>query len=673
MASEFRYRQIHLDFHTSEHIPGVGERFDGRQFVGALKEGNVNSVTVFAKCHHGWSYYPTKVGKPHPNLKKQLLPEMIEACRGADINVPVYFTVQWDELSAREHPEWRVVKAVNENFQTSEKDTSDLGQLRAGWHTLCVNQKGYIDYLIEHTLEVMSLYKIDGLFQDILLPWECVCEACLRTMRRDGLDPNKKEDRLKNHRNAILAYYQRMHEAVKKKDPEMRLFHNSGHIYKNERERWKYFSHLELESLPTGGWGYDHFPVSARYVNTLGMEYLGMTGKFHTTWGEFGGFKRPKALELECLTMVALGARCSIGDQLHPDGEMDLATYKTIGPAYGRVAQIEKYAKGAKPVSEIAILTAEGHLHNRGLESADMGAARFLNESQLMFDVIDNEADLNAYKVVVFPDLITLEGPFLEKVKAYLKQGGKLLLTGTSGLTPDLKGFAIPFRAKVSGPSPFSPDYLVAAPGLHPELPESPFVVYERATQIKGTGAEVLASVRVPYFNRSWEHFCSHQHTPYVRQVHEGYDGVLQDGAVISFSHPICQAYFKSGQPLLKYLFMGALRRLLPEPQVHVEATSNTRISFMEQKAEKRSLLHVLYAQTQLRGSGHAFWGAAQKIEILEDAVPLPKAVCTVRRPTAPKSVTTGGGRPIPFTHENGVLRFTLENVDIHEVAVLQD
>ena len=47
----------------------------------------------------------------------------------------------------------------------------------------------------------------------------------------------------------------------------------SGHIYKGERERWSYFTHLELESLPTGGWGYDHFPVSARYANTLGLEY----------------------------------------------------------------------------------------------------------------------------------------------------------------------------------------------------------------------------------------------------------------------------------------------------------------------------------------------------------------------------------------------------------------
>ena len=52
-------------------------------------------------------------------------------------------------------------------------------------------------------------------------------------------------------------------------------------IIKGRRDLATANTHLELESLPTGGWGYDHFPLSARYVQGLGMEFLGMTGKFH--------------------------------------------------------------------------------------------------------------------------------------------------------------------------------------------------------------------------------------------------------------------------------------------------------------------------------------------------------------------------------------------------------
>ena len=138
MLSDFRYRQIHLDFHTSEHIPDVGKDFDPDQFVACLKEGNVDSVTVFARCHHGWAYYPSEVVPQHPTLDRNLLGEMVTACRSADINVPIYMTVQWDERVAREHPEWRVIPAQ----QVAE---SGLCQMRAGWHTLCINNQCYID------------------------------------------------------------------------------------------------------------------------------------------------------------------------------------------------------------------------------------------------------------------------------------------------------------------------------------------------------------------------------------------------------------------------------------------------------------------------------------------------------------------------------------------------
>ena len=110
-----RYRQIHLDFHTSEHIPGDrrGVR-SGRCSSRRCKAAHVDSITIFAKCHHGWSYYPTKVGAPHPHLARpDLLGDMVTALKAADIECPIYISVQWDERNARIHPEWRVMSATN--------------------------------------------------------------------------------------------------------------------------------------------------------------------------------------------------------------------------------------------------------------------------------------------------------------------------------------------------------------------------------------------------------------------------------------------------------------------------------------------------------------------------------------------------------------------------------
>ena len=66
-------RQIHLDFHTSGLIENIGENFSKEQFKKALKIGNVNSINIFGKGHHGYSYYNTKIGTRHPHLKLSLI------------------------------------------------------------------------------------------------------------------------------------------------------------------------------------------------------------------------------------------------------------------------------------------------------------------------------------------------------------------------------------------------------------------------------------------------------------------------------------------------------------------------------------------------------------------------------------------------------------------------
>ena len=102
------YRQVHLDFHTSEKVPGIGEKFSKEQFQGALKAGHVNSITVFSKCHHGWAYHPSKANEMHPNLKFDLLKSEIEAAHEIGVKTPVYISAGLDEKMVRRHPEWLI-------------------------------------------------------------------------------------------------------------------------------------------------------------------------------------------------------------------------------------------------------------------------------------------------------------------------------------------------------------------------------------------------------------------------------------------------------------------------------------------------------------------------------------------------------------------------------------
>ena len=151
-----------------------------------------------------------------------------------------------------------------------------------------------MDYLCEQIEEVLRLFPdCNGIFLDIIHQDQCVCDYCKNWMKQNGISPENEQDRKKSAEYALNRYYEMTTEAVRSIDPNMPVFHNSGNIQHGNWDVLKHFSHLELESLPTGGWGYDHFPLSAKYCKNLPYDFLGMTGKFHTTWGEFGGYKHP--------------------------------------------------------------------------------------------------------------------------------------------------------------------------------------------------------------------------------------------------------------------------------------------------------------------------------------------------------------------------------------------
>jgi hypothetical protein len=154
---------------------------------------------------------------------------------------------------------------------------------------------------------------------------------------------------------------------------------------------------------------------------------MGMTGKFHTSWGDFHSLKNAAALEFETSMMLALNAKCSIGDQLHPKGILDKATYDLIGGAYSKVAQKEAWCEGAKAVTEIGVLSTEeyGQLGMGGrTPEAMMGIIRILQEGSRQFDILDSTSDYKNYKIIILPDNIPVSNALNEKIQKYMNEGG---------------------------------------------------------------------------------------------------------------------------------------------------------------------------------------------------------------------------------------------------------
>ena len=672
---KLRFRQIHLDYHTSPQIPEIGAKFDKQQWQNTLREARVNSITVFSCCHHGWSYHPTKVGKMHPHLNFNLLRAQVDACKEIDINVPVYLTAGVNNMAAEMHPEWRELDSTGRyiGWQPSP--------IQPGFHKLCFNSP-YLDYLCELISEAAGLFpEADGIFLDIIGQGQCCCKWCMAGMAKEGFNPEVEADRKEYARKVLLNYYRRTTAAARFQDPKMRIFHNSGHITMGETDILQYFSHLELESLPTGGWGYDHYPMSAAYSRKLPFDFLGMTGKFHTTWGEFGGFKHPNALRYECAAMIANGSKCSIGDQLHPSGEIDRSTYEIIGAAYREVEAKEPWCDDVTSAAAIAVLSsaAVNRQGGRGDHEAagDVGASRILLEAHQPFDFLDLSMDFSPYKALILPDDVKIDAALEKKLDVFLAAGGKLILSNTSGMRTDGSGFAFGLDLQYDGVSEYCPDYIQAAPEFAPSFVKTPFVMYAPSQRIKVRSGQSLGQVYDPYFNRAYNHFCSHQHTPYRTEA-SGYDCGVLSGSILYFAHPVFSLYRGYGAVAVKEYVVNAIKALLTGGiQISTNLPSQGRVTMMRQPQHNRYIVHLLYANTILRGGRmNLFGGAAASnftMEVVEELNPANQVEVSVAVAETVKKVTLEPqGQELPFTVKNGRLRLAVDTFTCHQMVVLQ-
>ncbi len=651
------FRQVNLDFHTSEMIENIGEKFNKEQFQAALKKGCVNSVTLFAKCHHGWSYHPTKTNEMHPHLNFDLLGAQIEAAHEIGVKTPVYISAGLDEKTARCHREW-LVRNKDESTMWAKDFTE------AGYHKLCMSSP-YLDHLIEQIEEVCKNYDADGIFLDIVGVQPCYCQSCIAERTAMGMDPYDEKAVLEHAEMVYKRYAEKTRAAVDKYKKGLPLFHNGGHIRQGRRDLAHYNTHLEIESLPTGGWGYDHFPFSARYCQGLDIEYLGMTGKFHSSWGEFGGFKHPNALRYEVSLAAANGAKCSIGDQLAPNGEMDMVTYDLIGRAYSELKEKEPWLDNVTAVADIAVIAPEAY--SRELSTGQMtqvddsgsGVSRILLEGKYLFDVADFETDLDKYKVVILPDVIRADEKFAMKLKQFCQNGGKILATGKSALYEDKNEFCLDLGAEWIKESPYRPDYFRPSVKID-GMGDTGYVMYGSGERVRCIGTE-LGARENPYFNRSYKHFCSHQHTPNSGEY--GGAGMTegQDGIYIAWD--IFNDYAVSGEIHLKQITVFALDRLLGERKTLITNLPAQGVAtLMEQNS--RQICHLLYASPVKRGNG---------VEIIEDILPVYDVSVSIR---TDKNISRVYLAPqmeeIPFTYENGRVTVQIKKLECHQMAVFE-
>ena len=532
---------------------------------------------------------------------------------------------------------------------------------------------GYADYVIAQIEEILDLYDGDGLFIDIVRYFEeaCACAICLEQMVEQGVDPEDPHQLRRFVLDVERRFMARTTQAIQAKDPDQTIFYNSRLRMEwdpqlSNRPEAGYFTHLEIESLPGGFWGYDHFPMYVRYFQTFGLPLMTMTGRFHTTWGDFGGLRNREALAFECFQGLAHGAVCSIGDQLHPGGRLDQAVYERIGEVYAEVERREQWCVDTQPLLEVGVITANQGGGRADINESDRGALHVLEQLKYQFQFLDAGSDLSPYEVVILPDEVPVDEPFAENLRAYLVKGGRLLITGRSALDGAPGDFALADEMGVhyAGQAEFSPDYLVLEPELADGIEPMDHVCLLQGAQVTAEpGARVLARSGAPYFNRTWRHFCSHQYTPMDRATDQPV--IVQKGDVIYVARPLFREYAESSRRVHRQVLGNCLKRLLPRPLVGANNLPSTAVVTVRQQGHDL-IVHLLHYVHQRRGQ--------LGLDVIEDVLPLHDVEIGVRADQQPSDVRlVPEEMPVSWTYEDGYVRFKVERVDGYQIVQLVD
>ena len=303
-------RKIHFDMHTPESVENVGKDFAPQFFADAIKETGAQAVCFFARCAYGWSYYPTKVGLPHPHLTRDVFGDGVKAMKKSGIRVISYVAI--DNIPkplAEKHPEW-----CSRNAD---------GSVRAGHGTgtmACPNV--FInEMLIPQFIEITRLYPIDGFFLDGVYQYfgnVCYCETCRESYGKDipqkPNDPNWRAFRHWQVRS-IWNNLGKAAEEAKKVNPNCLMGVNWLSSIRWSVPPPESMGYLTGDPPLHNGTFETAFNLSAWAWRDIPSDLMNERMLHH--WQDFT-CRTPETIETEYATALAGGGKLFIGDLLRP-------------------------------------------------------------------------------------------------------------------------------------------------------------------------------------------------------------------------------------------------------------------------------------------------------------------------------------------------------------------
>lgn len=454
MWTEKYYSRLLIDSHITDIDPSFMAKFDPQEYFRMVKMSGVKSSMIYACCHNGNCYYPTKVGRMHANLKgRDFFGEIVELMNQNDILPIAYHTVIYDNAAVFSHPEWSVRNIHG----------STCGER---YRYSCPNQTGYVEYAKAQLSEIIA-YPVAGIFIDMTFwPEICVCDQC---KSRFKIETGHEIPEIVDWSEPVWVAFQRCRERwmgdfartltahIKFEKPDMTVTHqfspvlcgwylgqSSAIAQASDYSSGDFYSGKRQQRFATKAF--------AAYSKTFPFEF--MTSRC-VNLHDHTSTKSDDELFVGAATTLANGGAYMMIDAINPDGTLSEKFYKRLGFV---VRRLKPYCEAAerhvpRPLAECGLYLSMGscvnerqtgtHINklaepgsnmamrdNQVLEEV-LGTSAVLSKMKIPYKVVvDSTEDLSRLKTLIINNAAYLSQREMERIRGFVQDGGTLIATG---------------------------------------------------------------------------------------------------------------------------------------------------------------------------------------------------------------------------------------------------
>ena len=573
----------HFDFHSHKQIR-INQDPDVETMAEELASAGVDEIITFAKCHTGFAYYPSPVGNPHPLMIGDAFGDVVRACKAKGIRVLAYISFGIDGEAGRRHPEWAQIGNPDQGPRITEDH----------FISTCPYTPYIDDFMLPMIQEIIDGYEVDGFFFDTMgAMGVCHCAWCQGEFaKRHGRDiPRAASDPDWGlygtfRRERAWEVVGRVGKYITDQKPDFKVGFNWVGTSRFPESMPEGVTCLTCDYSTTGPQSLQASYHSC-YGKTADRSCDVMFTDINRGWGDWAPRLLP-GLEQTAVTVWAHGCRPYLGDRLHPTNRLDPLSARAIrfmGNVQTALESVAPPDDAEQPGEVLMVIGPHGlygeDMHKFACERSGAipseGTHRLLLDAGLPMAMVAEcflPTHLDRAKVVILPETEAVSADTATRLKAFVKAGGQLLVTGR---IPDVDGAPMDWLGVSREDTPWQ-DHIYL-PLWEDDVDKSPVLVqgdFHRVLPDEGT--EVVLHAIQPYDCSHGMRF-GHATGPISFECSDEpalTRHTLGRGAVWYLEANIGTCYRTVANYWQADWFRGLFERLLPRPSVRIVSEAGT-------------------------------------------------------------------------------------------------